>query len=620
MDSQNINASEKIEVDIARAREIYTAMERGNTGPLEGLFAEVFSIFVNMAERWVFEGVESIDAVQSFIKDVLLKGNIFHLYQGENNCRLQSFLLQALRKHIHTLNAKERKRRSLEIATDPATLSLASPESPTLPPSLARRHAAKNGQVRKYVYELLRAAIARKAAKIRLSFSEASGLTILLLVDGQEEEYVAIPQTEEHIPQVLPRLKCIAGLRSDSKDPQTGSFSLTIASRIVFMHFASRTGADGCETMEISLSGPGREDAVPQLAAQSPAATQSGNIGVNAEDGYGDDGDDGGSQVTSPGEDDRVRHLDGFLEAVGWHTANEDDDNGPVGFSGGIKPAGPSPIVVSLEKREATRRYVEIVKEALARLEATHPVDARLIRLRMDEDNGFMDIAIELETDQAVRKSYVEVKRILDEFGEKSIKNGQYRHMKNALAALEKRADTLKHQYVRKDGPSALFRFRVMVERLLVERNMQLDRPARPGKQLDDRQLHKLLAEAIGRMRAQGEESTANLAEMQLGLLRAPDIALLLGTIDGRKITKSREKTSELKKLQDVLSGILAEKGCELTSLDGCPTIVQSEKKVEDSVPGAEKKATDQAWDETRPSRKKQPGLAAKNPAGGKRK
>jgi len=582
MDSQQIKPPEEIDQDIARARQIHDAMMRGNKEPLEAIITEHLGRFVKLAEKLVFQGIEPLDTVQSFVQKILLKGNIFNLYKGENNCSLLSFLLLALRRHIFTLNRKETERRSIETATDPAMVHQAEPEMIPRPQSPCKRRTAKNKhnkQVREFVYELLCAAIERKAAKIRLRFSK-SGLTIFLQADGSEEAYSARPEKEKDIPQVIPRLKYIAGFSSDSSKRQTGSLTLTISSRAVFMRFASSTGGDGCETMEIHLNCHGEETDAPQLTGQHSQSSQTEDISEDEKEGDGHDGYDGVPQTTSKGDDDRAKPLDGFLEAVGWHTTNEGEDSGLVGIPGGFKSAGSSPVVENLEKQEAARRAAEIVKEALERLETTHPVDAKLIRLRMDEDNDFMAIAIELETDQTVRESYAEVKRILDTSGEKSFNSGQYKYLKDARANLKRRADTLKHQYERKDGPSSVFRYRVIVERLLVEKNMRLDRPDRPGKQLDERQLHELLAEAIGQMRAQGEDASVNIAMINLSLMRGTDIALLLGTIDGRNITKDTGKIPELKKLQTILTEMLRDKGCELTSLDGWPTMIQIVKKM----------------------------------------
>jgi len=109
-----------IKDDIELARNIYNGLMIGDKNKLKYFIEINYGFFINFSQRQCYKYIDPTETFHSFFVNVLNTGNIFNSYQGENNCRLRTYITHALHQFIKTENRKRSKNKIRETVGIPA--------------------------------------------------------------------------------------------------------------------------------------------------------------------------------------------------------------------------------------------------------------------------------------------------------------------------------------------------------------------------------------------------------------------------------------------------------------------------------------------------------------------
>lgn len=188
-----------------------------------------------------------------------------------------------------------------------------------------------------------------------------------------------------------------------------------------------------------------------------------------------------------------------------------------------------------------------ILDEASRRMASLYPQDAKIIRLRMED------------------KSYAEIAELLTD--------------DRTPMALKRAENQIKKRCTREDAPSSQFRFSVIIERLLVEKELMASRDSELGGYVElevSEEQEKLFAqmrrEAMAAFSSAYPEA-ASMVRLYAAKMTFARFALTFGRKNGYELFK--KKTPEEKKFDQFIQVFLNENNLLLTINEGVPALVQ---------------------------------------------
>lgn len=538
-----------IKDDIELARNIYNGLMIGDKNKLKYFIEINYGFFINFSQRQCYKYIDPTETFHSFFVNVLNTGNIFNSYQGENNCRLRTYITHALHQFIKTENRKRSKNKIRETVGIPAGgEELENNTENIFIENIIKnklkifrlKNQLENKKLISFVNALFNDAFKHGYTQINLSFSK-NVLDISICTEGKQQKYSA-NRNINFDNLVIPRIKSIFKLDplKEITESKPGQLALIINGKQIFLTLTSQYDDHDQEIVTITLSDMALDKVIPK--SQSI-------VWPNLSSTFDDDIDDNNEETdtTDPPVEISTDPISSPIDMLFQNiTLGDSDENQRVPTKHSVHSSQLS----GLDNHLEIDSIFNLIKEAMELFTEERPLDAKLINLRM-KDYDFNEIAEQLE------EEYYSAPRapIYEKIPEKKLR--------------KRMADHWKHRYERKDGPSALSRFTILFERLLVAKGIQLDSSLRCVDPVEvDPVIKELFDNALENL-AKIEPDMAKILADQLSLMKMAEFGLLFGTRNGRPITKKNSLKTEFQKLQKQIRKLLQERGEELTVMGG---------------------------------------------------